>query len=226
MSTEENVKKVPSALERLKKKHVGQYLDNTCNVCATAHGWNREIAIAAIEAAKKRGLLRETVVSKEVSYRITNTLMVIIHDSTVSLHTQMDFHETTKDDEPHALQIQFLKFKRYTFDELAKTRSEKSTDEDSYPKAFLRSFEHRIILLEHQLENEQRVIGQLVAGPKQIHPVVNKAPMGINDNSENEKIEMKLPQKVRRKEEFRAKGDGSKTRWEKSHGNNNRKDVD
>ena len=105
MSTEEaNVKKVLGALERLKKKHMGQYLDNICDVSTTEHGWNREITIAAIEAAKQRGLIHETVVNKEVSYRITNTPMAIIHDNIESVHTQTDFHETTKDNELHALQ--------------------------------------------------------------------------------------------------------------------------
>ena len=53
MSTETaNVKKVLSGLERLKKRHMGKYLDTISDVYFTEHGWNREITIAAIEAAK------------------------------------------------------------------------------------------------------------------------------------------------------------------------------
>ena len=88
MSTEEtNAKKIINALERLKKKHIGQYLDNICDVCTTEHGWERQTTMIAIEAAKKRGLIHETVVNNEVSYRITNTPMTVIHDNRTCMHT-------------------------------------------------------------------------------------------------------------------------------------------
>lgn len=73
-----------------------------------------------------------------------------------------------------------------------KTRSGTPDDEDNYFKRLLRSLEHRIISLQRQLENKQRIIEQLIAWPKSIHQVVNKAPMGINDKNEN-KNEKKLP---------------------------------
>ena len=95
------------------------------------------------------------------------------------------------------MQAQFLELKRYAFDELAALRSKKSTDdnEDNYLKPLLRSMEHRIISLERQLENKQRTIEKLIVGPKQIHPEVNIAPMGISEESGNETKEKKLPQK-------------------------------
>ena len=124
--------------------------------------------------------------------------MAIIHDNIESAHTQTDFHETTKDNEQHVLQTQFLEFKRYTFDKLANSRSEKATDEDNYLSQLLRSLEHRIISLKRQLENKQRIIKQLVAGHEHIHPVVNKAPMGIhNKSSKNENIGKTLRQNGR-----------------------------
>ncbi len=120
MSSEEtNVKKIVKALERLKKKHIGQYLDNIPEVCNIEHGWQRETTLIAIVTAKKPGLIDETVVKNEVSYRITNTPMVVIHDNignTVNACTQTDCHETIRNDELRALQTQFLEFKRYTFD--------------------------------------------------------------------------------------------------------------
>ncbi len=118
MTTEEtNAKKIVNALARLKKKHVGQYLDNICDVCSTEHGWERETTMNAVEGAKKRSLIHETVVNNEVSYRVTSTPMVIIHDSTIPVGTQTDCHETTREDELQSLQTQFLEFKRYAFDE-------------------------------------------------------------------------------------------------------------
>ena len=100
MSIEEtNARKIVNALERLKKKHIGQYLDNICDVCSTEHGWERETTMIAIGGVKKRGFIREIVVDNEVSYRITNTPMVIIHDNTVPVCTQTDFHETTRHDD-------------------------------------------------------------------------------------------------------------------------------
>ena len=210
---ETNAKKIINALERLKKKHIGQYLDNICDVCTNEHGWERETTMTAIEAAKKRGLIHETVVNNEVSYRITNTPMVIIHDNTVPVCTQTDFHEATRDDELHALQTQFLEFKRYAFDELAVLRPKKSTNdnEDNYLKPLLRSMEHRIISLERQLENKQRIIEKLIAGPKQIHPEVNKAPVGISEESGNETKEKKLSQNKNETKENKGSQSTSKS---------------
>ena len=200
-SEETNAKKIINALERLKKKHKGQYLDNICDVCTNEHGWERETTMTAIEVAIKRGLIHETVMNNEVSYCITSTPMVTIHDNTVPVCTQTDFHETTRDDDLHNLQTQFLEFKRYAFDELAVLRSKQSTvdSEDNYLKPLLRSMEHRIISLERQLEDKQRIIEKLIAGPKQIHPEVppevNTAPVGISEESGHKRKEKKLPQK-------------------------------
>ena len=74
--------------------------------------------------------------------------MVIIHDSTVPVYTQTDFHEATRDDELQALQTRFLEFKRFAFDEIALLRSKKSADENNNClKPLLRSMELRIISL-------------------------------------------------------------------------------
>ena len=130
--------------------------------------------------------------------------------TTVPVCTQTDFHETTRDDDLHNLRTQFLEFKRYAFDELAVLRSKKYTNdnEDNYLKPLLRSMEHRIISLERQLENKQRVIEKLIAGPEQIHPEVNTAPVGISEQSGNETKEKKLPQK---KNEIKRKTEVSET---------------
>ena len=103
--------------------------------------------------------------------------MVIILDNTVPVCTQIDFHETTRDDDLHNLQAQFLELKRYAFDELAALRSKKSTDdnEDNQLKPLLHSMEHRMISLECQLENKQYIIEKLIAGPKHIHPEVKSS---------------------------------------------------
>lgn len=68
MSLEEtNAKKIVNALERLKKKHIGQYLDNIFDLCTIKHGWERKTTVTAVEAAKERDLVYETVVNNEVS---------------------------------------------------------------------------------------------------------------------------------------------------------------
>ena len=148
--------------------------------------------------------------NNEVSYRITSPPAVIIHDNTVPVCTKTDFHEATPDDDLNALQTQFVEFKRYTFDELAAIRSKKSADdnENNYVKPLLRSMEHRMISLERQLENKQRIIEKLIAGPKQIYPEVNTAPMGIRGNETKEK---KLPQRENETRENKGNRSTSKS---------------
>ena len=80
--------------------------------------------MTAIEAAKKRGLIHDTVVNKEMFYRITNTQMVIIHDNTGSVCAQTDLEETPRDDALQVLQTIFLEFKRCTAEGLAKDQKQ------------------------------------------------------------------------------------------------------
>ena len=68
--------------------------------------------------------------------------------------------------------------------------------------------EHRIISLERQLENKQRIIEKLIAGPKQIYPKVNTAPMGISGNETKEK---KLQQKENKIRENKGNQSASKS---------------
>ena len=69
------------------------------------------------------------------------------------------------------------------------------------------------------MENKQRIIEQIVAGPKHIHPVVNKAPLGIhNKSSENENNGKKLPQNGRESKK-------SSELWKTAHKLNGKKSL-
>lgn len=84
MEDTDNTKKLMDALEKVKKKHSGQYLENILETCASEYGLDEIATMDAIEIAKEKGLLQEVHINQKISYRRLNAKKVTIEDFTDS----------------------------------------------------------------------------------------------------------------------------------------------
>ena len=71
--TNSNVKLILEALEIIKEKGTGQYLDNICEICQNEFGWDAERTKLALDEAKKENVIHEVKVKRKVSFRRNRT---------------------------------------------------------------------------------------------------------------------------------------------------------
>ena len=71
MATQE-AQAIVKAFGDCRKRNKGQYIDNVCSFCKKEFDWDRLKSMAAIEAAKEIGLVRQ-VISSEKFLRIVET---------------------------------------------------------------------------------------------------------------------------------------------------------
>ena len=71
MATQE-AQSIVKALEDCRKRNKGQYIDNVCSFCKKEFDWDRPKTMAAIEAAKEIGLVRQ-VINSDKCLRIVET---------------------------------------------------------------------------------------------------------------------------------------------------------
>ena len=74
-----NVNLILEALELIKEKGTGHYLDNICKICKNEFGWDAERTKLALDEAKKENIIHEVKVKRKISSRKTGQA-VIIHN--------------------------------------------------------------------------------------------------------------------------------------------------
>ena len=197
-------------LDSLKQKHLGQYIENIRELCLKEFDWNEEKTKKALDNAVAAGFVYTAPCNNKISYR-KKCQGIIIQDNVKEVEMQT---ETTgkKEGEKfladlHAeLQTDFVDFKRFLHSEMlslkAETYSRPSTKGESparnqheaeWEKALIRSLENRIISLEKQLSDKQRIIESLLNGPNRV----------INSSCcENRCVAKGASEEIKRKEKY------------------------
>ena len=93
----------------IKKHNLGQYFENIFKICSNEHGWDREDALAAINAAKDGNVITEVPNSGKISHRKTDRKSVTIQDETNLNHRKVT-RTTTDSDSLDALVTEFQDF--------------------------------------------------------------------------------------------------------------------
>ena len=151
-----NVNLILEALEIIKEKGTGQYLDNICEICKNEFGLDAERTKLALDEAKKENIIHEVKVKRKISYRKTGQA-VIIHDDEESEEDPQRKDEkssekrTEKEEKCEAVESHFLEFKRFIHSEIlalkAQTPSrsnDRQEDINVYAKALIQSLEDRV----------------------------------------------------------------------------------
>ena len=160
------------ALNELRKKRKGQFIENITAVIKMNYGWSSDLIHKVIEDMVSSGLLLKVTVNKKVSYRTIKKDDVVVFDNITPTQNKDD-----SDDYKslyNNLNQEFLDFKKYVFDELALLR-EKSVDKTyNSPSQFnhnnsgdlISCLNERINSLEQQLKDKQKVIEMLISPNK------------------------------------------------------------
>ena len=61
---------VVKAIDLVRKKNKGQYLDNIAEICAADYKWSSEETIQALKLATAQNLIKEVSYNDKISYRI------------------------------------------------------------------------------------------------------------------------------------------------------------
>ena len=207
---DEDIQKLLKEIDRVKEKRQGQYLNNIADICTVDYGWQRSMTSAIVCEAINQRAIYTAMSGQNVSYRRSDCLKVCIESDIESVETQTEPNQTSQHEffqEPNVrLQNDHEEFKRFIHGEIlaikaqVANRSSSSTKENSsnestngnyLHEALIRSLQERIISLEKQLNDKQRIIGKILDGPS-LHSIKHNVnnqgtkatppPMGIGQN--------------------------------------------
>ena len=185
MEDTDNISKVMEALDKVRKKHNGQYLENIVETCSSEYGLDQIATMAAIEKAKEKGLLLEVHVNQKISYRRPNTKKVIIEDF---VDLSMDKNEPTDSGRKYVELDDYHDFKSLVHAEVQSmkariddTAADQLSGMDPLVRILIHSFKDRIASLEKQLDEKQKLIEKLMERP--IFETVQKQNRNVDVNS-------------------------------------------
>ncbi len=181
MDENSDINRIINTLDSLKQRHIGQYLEYITGFCEKEYKWDQTKTESALEHAIKTGFVYTAPSNNKISYRI-NTQEIIIQDNVKSVETQTEEATLTDAREFTNLHNDLQEFKRFAHDEILSLKAQvynrnpaekigKIEKDDTHLKPLLRSLEQRIISLEKQLDDKQRIIEALIRWPS---PYVNK----------------------------------------------------
>ena len=171
------------------------------------YGWQRSTTSAILCEAINQRAIYTAMSGKNVSYRRSDCMKVCIESDIESVETQTEPDQTSQheivQDPSVSLQNDHEEFKRFIHGEILAIKAQVANRSCSSPRdnisngsttgnhlheAFIRSLQERIISLEKQLNDKQRIIEKILDGPSHhspMHCVNNQSskatapPMGI-----------------------------------------------
>ena len=174
-----DIKRITDALDNLKQRHIGQYLEYITEYCHKEYKWDQSKTETALEHATKAGFVYTAQSNNKISYR-KRSQGIIIQDNVNSIETQTEEIAAIHDNGLTNLKNELLELKRFTHNEIISLKTQTSCNnmnqigvvemnekDDTYLKPLLRSLEERVISLEKQLEDKQRIIEALIRWPNQ-----------------------------------------------------------
>eukprot|EP00112_Aurelia_sp_Birch-Aquarium-sp1_P026290 Seg924.9 transcript_id=Seg924.9/GoldUCD/mRNA.D3Y31 product="hypothetical protein" protein_id=Seg924.9/GoldUCD/D3Y31 len=151
----------------------GQYLENVLTYCCKEFELDRPRVLHAIEVAKKDGLISEVTNNEKVSFRILDKGHQMLANSTEIV--DLSAKECNQSDDcGSTLGSDFVEFKEFIHEGVlslkalmskqAISESEKNAKKPpiDYEAVFIRSLQDRILSLERQLDEKQKIIEKLL----------------------------------------------------------------
>ena len=180
---EADIETVLEATESLRSSSKGRHLDAVASFCSAKHGWDRTKTHAILDQAVCDGKLYTTMSHNKVSYRIQNQETIDTENEDLSRTSEMDFELPTSGEyvsvnDFKRLQVELEEFKRFSHGEILSLKAQIANRPSSPPQqtrvdpsekdreALLGCLQDRIISLERQLCDKQKVIEFLLEGPR------------------------------------------------------------
>ena len=187
---EADIETVLEATESLRSSSKGRHLDAVASFCSAKHGWDRTKTHAILDQAVCDGKLYTTMSHNKVSYRIQNQETIDTENEDLSRTSEMDFELPTSGEyvsvnDFKRLQVELEEFKRFSHGEILSLKAQIANRPSSPPQqtrvdpsekdreALLGCLQDRIISLERQLCDKQKVIEFLLEGPRLQTKTVN-----------------------------------------------------
>ena len=113
--TGSDVGKVLKAIEIVKEKNKGQYLNNNSEFCHAEYGWSQETIAAMLQRAQEQKQINTVISHQKISYRISSHPKIYIEDDRELIATQTEqdeifYHQNSLD----SLQNDLEDFKRFS----------------------------------------------------------------------------------------------------------------
>ena len=181
---DEDIQKVLKAIDRVKEKRQGQYLNNIADICTVDYGWQRSTTSAILCEAINQRAIYTAMSGQNVSYRRSDCAKVCIESDIESVETQTEPDQTNQheilQDPSFRLQNDHEEFKRFIHSEILAIKAQLANRSYSSPRenysngstngshlheALIRALQERIISLEKQLNEKQRTIEKILDGP-------------------------------------------------------------
>jgi len=168
MDANSDIKRITDALDNLKQRHIGQYLENIVEFCQKEHTWDRLKTEAVLQHAIQAEIIYTAPSNNKLSYR-KRCQDIIIQDNVKSVEIQTETVDTDHEDIAN-IKNDVEELKRFTHNEILSLRAQTYNGnyngrEDTHLKLLLKSFEERIDSLEKQLEEKQKIIEKLLDWP-------------------------------------------------------------
>ena len=176
-----DVEKVTEASESLRISKQGRYLNTIADFCSTKYEWDFAKTVAILENAIVEGSMMTTIKNNKLSYRINSKNEKECNNECKD--TQTDFVELQSDadfaNDLERLQTEFEEYKRFSHGEILDLKAKiairpnsptqpprQNPNCDKIKEALLTSLQERIISLERQLYDKQKIIEKLLDGTK------------------------------------------------------------
>ena len=154
------------ALDVLRSKNKGQYIENVAEYCEKEYGWDRPTTMEAIDTAKQKGAVKATMSHGKNALRVVNSKFSTNNDE----HTMI--HETDMPSQIQAICQDLIDLKRFVHEEIINVKSmvsdkhiaspKRDVNEPDFQKNFIKSHEERIYSLERLSSEKQKVIDKLL----------------------------------------------------------------
>ena len=154
------------ALEMMRSRNKGQYIENVAAFCEKEYNWDRPTALAAIDEAKQKGAVKATMSHGKHALRVTNNKFSTSNDGNT------DIQEADMPSQIQAICEDIIDFKMSLHEEILTVKSmvtdtratypEREVNEPDFQKAFIKSLEDRISSLEKQSYEKQKIIDKLL----------------------------------------------------------------
>ena len=176
-----DVEKVIEASESLRISKQGRYLNTIAEFCLTKYEWSFAKTVAILENAIVEGSMMTTIKNNKLSYRINSKNEMECDNECKD--TQTDCIELQSDadftSDLERLQNEFEEYKRFSHGEILDLKAKiairpnsptqaprQNPNCDKIKEALLTALKERIISLERQLYDKQKIIEKLLDGPK------------------------------------------------------------
>ena len=154
--TTSNSKIILETLEKLRKKQMGQNLENVLKLCEKEYRWNREEIRCAIDEAKIKSAIEEVIVDGKISFRKFGQEVIFrgkpkpVSNKTADTSIAADYTD----------------FKEHVWRELSVIKAEVTKNQlpsvQVNEASFITSLNERVAFLERQLDCKNQIIIKLV----------------------------------------------------------------